>query len=301
MGEHVEFPSNGSTAQGYLATPEKGSGPGVVVIQEWWGLVDHIRDVCDRFAKAGFVALAPDLYHGKQVATEPDEAGKEMMALTMDQAAKDMSGAVDEVARRAGATPWASSAFAWAADSRWCSRACAPTRSPPSCRVYGIIPWPDAQPDYSKMAAALEGHYAELDTYFTPDAAAALGEQFTRAWARRPSSSCTPAQTTPSSTTTAPRSTTPQRPRSCGPRRWPSSTATWTRPPEPPGSLLGRRIVPLGRWGSGVLLPPVGVRRPRRAPCGLGAAAARRPTPLVVAPAAHDEEVAEQHQSPRTR
>ena len=60
-GEMVEFKSNGGTCQGYLATPESGNGPGVVVLQEWWGLVDHIKDVCDRFAAEGFVALAPDL------------------------------------------------------------------------------------------------------------------------------------------------------------------------------------------------------------------------------------------------
>src|SRR6202034_1470057 len=101
MGEMIEFVSNGSTAGGYLATPESGGGPGVIVIQEWWGLVDHIRDVCDRFAAAGYVALAPDLYHGVTIA-EPDEAGKAMMALRMDQAARDMSGAVDELLRQSG-------------------------------------------------------------------------------------------------------------------------------------------------------------------------------------------------------
>ena len=100
MGEMIEFPSNGGTCPGYLATPESGSGPGVIVIQEWWGLVPHIKDVADRFAKEGFVALAPDLYRGK-AATEPDEAGKYMMALDMAQAAKDLSGAVDE-GREAG-------------------------------------------------------------------------------------------------------------------------------------------------------------------------------------------------------
>ncbi len=99
MGEMIEFPSNGSTTPGYLALPEGGTGPGVVVIQEWWGLVDHIKDVCDRFAAEGFVALAPDLYHGATT-TEPDEAGKAMMAMKMDQAARDMSGRVDAVAPR---------------------------------------------------------------------------------------------------------------------------------------------------------------------------------------------------------
>ena len=74
MGEMVTFPSNGGQAEGYVAVPEAGSGPGVVVIQEWWGLNDQIKEVCDLYAAAGFVALAPDLYRGT-VTTEPDEAG----------------------------------------------------------------------------------------------------------------------------------------------------------------------------------------------------------------------------------
>ncbi len=97
MGDMVEFESNGGTVQGYLAAPGAGAGPGVVVIQEWWGLVDHIEDVCDRLAAEGFTALAPDLYHGEK-ASEPDEAGKLMMAMNAQQAAKDMSGAVVHVA-----------------------------------------------------------------------------------------------------------------------------------------------------------------------------------------------------------
>ena len=92
MGETVEFPSNGHTASGYLATPPSGRGPGVVVIQEWWGLNAHIRDLCDRFAAEGFVALAPDLYHGKET-KEPDEAGKLLMELDLAGAARDMLGA----------------------------------------------------------------------------------------------------------------------------------------------------------------------------------------------------------------
>lgn len=89
----VTFASNGGTAEGYLATPATTAGaPAVVVIQEWWGLVPHIESVADSFAAEGFVALAPDLYHGT-VAREPDEAGKLMMGLAMDQAAKDIAGA----------------------------------------------------------------------------------------------------------------------------------------------------------------------------------------------------------------
>ena len=70
-GKMVEFPTNGHATQGYLATPAAGKGPGILVIQEWWGLVPHIKSVCDRFAAEGFSALAPDMYHGK-TASEPD-------------------------------------------------------------------------------------------------------------------------------------------------------------------------------------------------------------------------------------
>ncbi|MGE5290536.1 MAG: dienelactone hydrolase family protein [Micromonosporaceae bacterium] len=96
MGEMVSYASNGGTSNGYLATPAGASDeakvPGVIVIQEWWGLVGHITSVADRFAAAGYLALAPDLYHG-HTAGEPGEAQKLLMGLAMDQAAKDMAGA----------------------------------------------------------------------------------------------------------------------------------------------------------------------------------------------------------------
>ncbi len=96
----VSFASDGETCQGYLATPASGTGPGVIVIQEWWGLVGHITAVADRFAEQGFVALAPDLYHGVST-REPDEAGKLMMGLAMDRAARDIAGAAEHLAGRA--------------------------------------------------------------------------------------------------------------------------------------------------------------------------------------------------------
>lgn len=91
-GEMITYPCAGGTGEGYLVTPPGGSGPGVIVIQEWWGLVGHVKNVADRLAAAGFVALAPDLYHG--VATgEPDEARRLLMGLAMDGAARDIAGA----------------------------------------------------------------------------------------------------------------------------------------------------------------------------------------------------------------
>lgn len=92
MGERVEFPSNGHTCSGYLAAPESGKGPAVVVIQEWWGLVPHIEDLVDRFAREGFVAVAPDLYHGKTTKS-PDDAMKLLMELDVERAGKEIAGA----------------------------------------------------------------------------------------------------------------------------------------------------------------------------------------------------------------
>ncbi len=97
MGEMVSFPSNGDSCEGYLARPADGAGPGVIVVQEWWGLVDHIRDVADRFAKEGFVTLAPDFFHGAST-DEPDEAQRLLMGLAMDRAARDIQGAAQYLA-----------------------------------------------------------------------------------------------------------------------------------------------------------------------------------------------------------
>lgn len=88
MGQRVEFPSNGHDCQGYRA----GKGPAVVVIQEWWGLVPHIEDIVERFTKEGFLAIAPDLFHGKTTKS-PDEAGKMTMELDADRAETEISGA----------------------------------------------------------------------------------------------------------------------------------------------------------------------------------------------------------------
>ncbi len=99
MGEKVTFASNGATCEGYLAIPKGGGGPAVIVIQEWWGLVGHITSIADRFAEAGFVALAPDLYHGV-IAKEPDHAMKMLMGLAMDKAALDIDGAAKYLSDR---------------------------------------------------------------------------------------------------------------------------------------------------------------------------------------------------------
>lgn len=91
MGKMVSYPANGHSTSGYLATPASGTGPGLLVIQEWWGLVDHVKVVADRFAAAGFVVLAPDFYAGQTTAS-PDVAAKLFMALNIDRAGADLRG-----------------------------------------------------------------------------------------------------------------------------------------------------------------------------------------------------------------
>lgn len=178
MGELIDFPVNGSTCPAYFAVSATGSGPGVLVIQEWWGLVPHITDVCDRFAEAGFTALAPDLYRG-ETTTEPDEAGKLMMALNVEAASKDMDAAIDYLtgrdevsSQRVGVIGFCMGgglALVVAANSASKVGAVAP--------FYGLIPWEDAKPDFSAIEAPIRGHFAELDGFFGPEAAAALEEE----------------------------------------------------------------------------------------------------------------------------
>ncbi|MGO9341833.1 MAG: dienelactone hydrolase family protein [Acidimicrobiales bacterium] len=176
MGELIDFPSNGESASGYLAIPGDGSGPGVLVIQEWWGLVPHITEVADRFAAEGFVSLAPDLYGGKKT-TEPDEAGKEMMALQIPKATRDMSGAIDELLRRSSGDKVGVVGFCMGGGLALVVACARPDAVAACVPFYGLIPWPDAAPDFSAMSAEVLGHYAGKDEYFTPEAAHALESQ----------------------------------------------------------------------------------------------------------------------------
>ena len=92
MGKDIEFDFKGVACSGYLSLPQKEGAKAVMVIQEWWGLVPHIKAVVDRLASIGFVAYAPDLYHG-QIAKEPDNARKLLMELELDGAAQELNAA----------------------------------------------------------------------------------------------------------------------------------------------------------------------------------------------------------------
>jgi carboxymethylenebutenolidase len=166
-GQMVEFKSNGNAAQGYLSTPEGGRGPGVVVIQEWWGLVPHIKDVADRFARAGFVALAPDLYHG-ETARSPDEAGKMMMALDIARAERDLAGAVSYLLGREEVEGGRVGTIGFCMGGALSLYAASKNERVGACVVfYGIHP--KVEPDFDNLRAPVLGLFAERDSFVTPD------------------------------------------------------------------------------------------------------------------------------------
>jgi carboxymethylenebutenolidase len=177
----VEFEANGGTATGYLAVPESGKGPGVVVLQEWWGLDDNIKSYCDRFASEGFLALAPDLYHG-ETTEQPDEAQQKVMAMNMDEAEKEMRGAVDYVAAHEGfeGDGVGSVGFCLGGGlSVW-----AATINP---KVKAVVSYyyvmPHGKPDFSKIQAPVLGHFGTNDDFISVDDAKALEQELNDAGA----------------------------------------------------------------------------------------------------------------------
>ena len=176
MAETVSFKSNGTSASGYLATPASGSGPGVLVIQEWWGLDTGIKTMADRLAAAGFVALAPDLYHGELAQhDEMDKAAHLMQSMPADRAARDMSGAVDYLAARPNVTSSGVGVvgFCMGGMLSFLIAANRPDTVKAVVPFYGFPQGP-AEPDWTKLAAPVRGHMAEHDSFFSPDAARAL-------------------------------------------------------------------------------------------------------------------------------
>src|SRR5467141_1728895 len=175
MGQMVEFSCNGGTTSGYLAIPEKGSGPGVIVIQEWWGLVDHIKEVCDRFAQEGYVALAPDLYHGKSTKS-PDEAGKLMMALRIDEAEKDLRGAIQYLLNHEATTGTRVGVIGFCMGGALSLYAASKNQQVGACVVfYGIHP--NVKADLPSLQAPVLGIYAERDQSVPPETVRELERQ----------------------------------------------------------------------------------------------------------------------------
>ncbi|KOG35232.1 dienelactone hydrolase family protein [Streptomyces resistomycificus] len=159
--QNVTFPSGGSTAHGYLALPPSGRGPGVIVIQEWWGLTDHIADVADRLAQEGFVALAPDLYGGN-VAHESEEALRMMRDLPVSRGVELLSGAVDHLLSLPEVTCDTVGAVGFCMGGGFVLYlAAADPRVSAAVPFYGVIQ--GDLPDFTRLEAQVLGHFGELD------------------------------------------------------------------------------------------------------------------------------------------
>ena len=173
MGQMIQFKSpNGSQVPGYLATPDKSGAPGVVVIQEWWGLNPQIRGVADRFAQAGYRALVPDLYRGR-VTTEPDEANHLMSGLDWPGAThQDIRGAAQHL--KAGGGKVAVMGFCMGGALTIMGGVHVPETDACIC-FYGIPPAEAADP--AKMRVPFQGHFAQKDDWCTPAAVDALEEK----------------------------------------------------------------------------------------------------------------------------
>jgi len=161
--QRVTFPSSAGEASGVLVTPDQpatGKSPAIVVLQEWWGINDQIQGVAERYAAAGFVAIVPDLYHGK-LAKDADEAGKMMKALDFGKAVQEIAGAVAFVRDRSsgkvavtGYCLGGALAFASAVQIRGLS-AVVP--------FYGL----PGDLDWTKIDAPVQAHFASHDEWAT--------------------------------------------------------------------------------------------------------------------------------------
>ena len=168
-GTDIRFATEGDgEASGYLATPGSGRGPGVIVIPEWWGLVDHIRDVCDRLAREGFVSLAPDLYAGIATA-DPDEAGRLMMDLEIPRAARDLDGAVNALLNHDAVDGPRVGCVGFCMGGQLALYAGSLNRRIGAViDCYGIHP--NVELDATGLQAAVLGVFAENDEFVPPDA-----------------------------------------------------------------------------------------------------------------------------------
>lgn len=163
--QNVSFPSEGQRAHGYLALPEAGKGPGVIVIQEWWGLTDHIRDVADRLAAEGFVALAPDLFGGS-VAHDGAEAAEMMSNLPEELGAKMLAGAVDYLLGLEAVTSSTAGTIGFCMGGGFVLALAAQQGKKISAAVpfYGV--GQGVPQSYAGVRAQVQGHYANEDSSY---------------------------------------------------------------------------------------------------------------------------------------
>ena len=177
----IEFPTSAGTSPGYLAVPTSGRGPATIVLQEWWGVEDHVRSICDRFAAEGFFALAPDLYRG-ETTTEPSEAQQKMMALSMEAAETDMCGAADFLAAQPGFEGRGVGSVGFCLGgglSVWAATSCPNIAAAVS--YYYVMP--HGKPDFTKLKGPVLGHFGTSDEFIPLETAQELEAELREAGA----------------------------------------------------------------------------------------------------------------------
>ena len=174
--QNVKFDRDGTTISGYLQLPPQGRGPGLIVIQEWWGLDDHMVSVVDRFAAEGFVALAPDLFGGR-VTHGADEAGELMGSLTPEEAAAKLAGAVDYLLEQEAVTSDKVGAVGFCMGGGFVLMLA--TERPE--QIGAVVPFygvgAGVPETYEKVTAPVQGHYGEQDQMYPVDQAHAQEAQ----------------------------------------------------------------------------------------------------------------------------
>jgi carboxymethylenebutenolidase len=177
MGQMISFNGGPENYEGYLAPSKTGAGPGIIVLQEYWGLVPHIKDICDRFANEGFTALAPDLYKGDST-TDPSEAATLMQALNISETEQILSKAILCLLSRTEVSSQRVGVIGFCMGGQLAMFAAASNPVISACvNFYGIHP--KVQPSYRDLNGPVLGLFAEHDNYASPDAVKALDMELT--------------------------------------------------------------------------------------------------------------------------
>ena len=178
-GREIQIESEDGAFGGYLSLPASGHGPGLIVLQEWWGLVPQIRSVCDRLARSGYVALAPDLYRGEST-TDPDAAGRLMMELEIERAGRDLGAVVEALLRRPETEGRRIGCVGFCMGGQLAlSAACLRSEFGAVVDYYGVHP--RVSLELQNCKAKILGAFAENDEFIPASAVRALGEFLVRA------------------------------------------------------------------------------------------------------------------------
>ena len=165
----TSFPGEGVTLTGYVARPPgQGPHPAVIVIQEWWGLNEHIKDIARRFAREGYISIAPDLFSrlGHQVTTDPNEAGRLMQTLQQAEGLKDLLATVAHLKTLDGVDPGRLGVIGFCMGGSYALMLpCETPEIKATVVFYGQVPNPDAP--LKNLAAPVLYIYGEDDGWIT--------------------------------------------------------------------------------------------------------------------------------------